>query len=682
MIQEHLNVITGKSIYIDDINPNGTVFLHVVRSPIARGIIKRISKPRYSILTLTWDEIKTYMPVRPFPKLPDQIAKMPILANGKVNFVGQPVIAIITESKYNTEDISEEVSIEYEELKPVIDLEEAMNSEPIHGELKSNLAVNQVIEGGNLSLREKAEVIVRRKIKQDRVISNPMETKGCIAWWEGGLLNLYVSTQAPFWVKNDLREILGIPPENINVSSPPNVGGGFGNKTSIIPEYVLAAIASLKLGKPVKWIETRSEMIVNTLSPGRGQMSDLELYANKSGEILGISGKIVSNIGAYTVGINFNNPIFISTLLNGPYKMKFISIKAMGVLTNTTPMGAYRGAGRPEAALLHETLVEDLSRELGIDPVEIRRRNLIGDEGHITPLGTKLDPAGYKEVFENATRYYKRAKEIHKGKGISIVVFSELVRVSPGEAVKVKIKDGKINFYLGLGPHGQAYTTTFKRIASEMLGVSEDKVEVITGSTEYVKEGIGSFGSRAGSVGSSAIIFAIKELLAKINKSKINDLNAYDGFEIETFYRANDVFAPGAHVSVVDVDNETGLVKIMEYYATDDVGRILNREEIEGQIVGGVLQGASQVIIESMKYDERGNPLCASISDCGVPTASEAPTRVISELVERPSELLSGSRGVGEAGTTGALAAVFIAIENATKKKFGRIPIEPWNIIS
>jgi len=683
MIREHLPIIIGKSTYIDDINPKNLAYLYVVRSPIARGIIKNISKPQNSLLSLTWDDVKSYMPVRVFPGLKAQVAKMPVLANGRVNFVGQPVLAFVVDDRYKTEDVAEEVSIDYEELEPVVDPEEALNRDPIHPSLESNVSVDELLQGGELSLKDKADVVVSRKIKQQRVVSNPMETKGIVCWWDGDVLNVYVGTQAPFGVKNDLREVLGIPPENIKVYSSPNVGGGFGNKSSGYPEYVLAALASKKLNRPVKWVETRSEFLVNAQSLGRGEVPDMKLYATKDGEILGIEGRIIANIGAYDYGINFNTSLFVSRLSTGPYKMRFASIRAISVFTNTPPMGFYRGAGRPEAALIHETLVEDLADELGMDPVEIRRKNLVYDSGYITPLGNKIDPAGYHEVLNEAEKYYRKAKEVYKDKGVSIVTFTEIVRTSPGESARTRIKDGKVYFYLGLGPHGQAYASTFSKLASEVLGISEDKIEVVTGNTDTVKEGIGSFGSRAGTIGGSAVITAAKELLNKIGKDRLNeeDLKKFEGIEAEVFYRAEDIFAPGAHIAVVDVD-DSGKIKVLEYYAVDDVGRVLNLEEVEGQIVGGVLQGLSQVTLEAMRYDERGNPLCASIADCGVPTALEAPLRVETKYIEFPSQLPSKSRGVGEAGTTGALPAAFIAVEKKTKKKFNQTPIDPWLIIS
>ncbi|ACP39132.1 xanthine dehydrogenase family protein molybdopterin-binding subunit [Saccharolobus islandicus] len=683
MIKEDLPKISGKGMYIDDLNPMNTVYLGIVRSPIARGIIKSISKPEKALLTLTWEDAKIYMPVRADPETLKQsnIVKMPILADGKVNFVGQPVLAYVVEDRYEIEDITDEVSIEYEELKPIINIEKAMNSnDEIHSGAKRNISVDKLLEGGELSAKKRAEIIVSRKINQTRIISNPMEPKGIIAFWDGEHLNIYGSFQSSFRVKNDLREALNLPPEKIRVYSPQNVGGGFGNKVPAHPEYVIASIASMKLGRPVKWIETRYEHLKNP-TVGRGVLSDIKMYATKQGEILGIEGYIAVDLGAYNYTLNPTTPAFIAQLLTGPYKMKFASIRAYGIFTNLPPTGPYRGAGRPEAALIHETLVEDLANELGMDPVEIRRKNLIGDNGYVTPLGVKIDPAGYNQVLNEAEKYYRKAREVYKGKGVSITVFTDIVRLSPGEGARVRIENGKIKIFVGTGPHGQAHGDTFSKLASEVLGVPQDLIEVITNTTDGVKEGIGSFGSRSATAGGSAVIEACKQLLSKINMPIEKALKEINGVEAEVFYKSDDIFSPGSHVAVVDVDKDTGFVKVLEYYAVDDVGRTLIKEEVEGQIIGGVLQGISQILWEHAPYDENGNPLFSSIADCGVPTAVEANYKIYVNEVEYPSVTSAKSRGIGEAGTTGALPAVFLALEKITHKKFNKTPIYPWDII-
>jgi len=683
-LRDHLPKIKGEGVYIDDFTPKNTLYLFVVRSPIARGVIKSISKPEKTLLTLTWEDVKAYLPVRADPETmkSGKIVRMPLLADSRVNFVGQPVLAFVVEDRYDGEDIAEQVSIDYEELPPLLDVETAMNSEDqIHPDVEKNISVDKVIEGGQLSAKKEAEIVVSRKIYQNRIVSNPMEPKGVLVHWDGENLNVYGSFQSVFRIRSDLRETLNLQPEKIRVYST-LVGGGFGNKVPLHAEYVLAAIASMKLNRPIKWIETRSEHLKNP-TIGRGVLSEVKMYATKSGQILGVEGYVAVDLGAYNYTINPTTPEFIARLVTGPYKTKFASIRAIGVFTNLPPTGPYRGAGRPEAALIHETLVEDLSQEIGMDPVEIRKRNIIGDmEEYVTPLGVRIDPAGYMTVLSTAEIYYKMSKEKYKDKGVSIVVFTDIDRLSPGEGARVRIENGRVKVFVGSGPHGQAHEDTFAKLASETLGIKEDLIDVVMNTTETVKEGIGSFGSRSGTVGGSAVIEACRQLLQKANMPIDRALKELNGLEVEVFYKADDIFTPGAHVAVVDVDKETGFVKVLKYYSVEDVGRELIKEEVEGQIIGGILQGVSQVLWEQTPYDQYGNPLFYSIADCGVPTAKEADYQVELNTLTFPSSLPSRSRGVGEAGTTGALPAVFIALEKATRKKLFKTPVLPWEIVS
>jgi CO/xanthine dehydrogenase Mo-binding subunit len=681
MIREHLNIITGKSVYIDDIKLNKEAYLYIIRSPYARGLIRDMSKPSNSLLFLTWEDIKLYIPVRAEPNLlkNSNIVKMPVLADGKVNFVGQPVAAVVVEDRYETEDVGEEVGVDYEKLRPVVNIDDALKGEIIiHPHLKSNISVNQLLEGGDLSLKAKADIVVERELTQERIVANPMEPKGCIAYWNGNELIMYVSTQSAFRIRDDLSEILNLPPEKVKVYSPPNVGGGFGNKVPAYPEYVIAAIASMKLSRPIKWIESRREHLYNPIQ-GRGVYSKVKMYANKYGEILGIEGTIIVNFGAYNFTINPTNPGFIARLINGPYKMKFSSIRAIGVFTNITPQGPYRGAGRPEAALIHETLIEDLANELKMDPIEIRKKNVIRGE-YVTPLGMKIDEGGYLETLELAEKCYREAKSKYKDKGVALVLFAELNRLSPGEAAKIRVENGKIIIYVGSGPHGQAHSSTFSKLASQILNVPEELIEVKYNSTENVREGIGSFGSRTTTVAGSAVIEACKSLQKELDKKRITLKEALTkglSIEVEVFYKAEDIFAAGSHVAVVDFDKETLTPKVIEYYAIDDVGKVILKEEIEGQIIGGVLQGISQVLYEITAFDEEGNPLYSSIADTGVPTPYEFTYRVRNEVIEYPSKLPTNTRGVGESGTIGGLAAVFLALEKILGKKLDRTPVTP-----
>ncbi|MEM3348234.1 MAG: xanthine dehydrogenase family protein molybdopterin-binding subunit [Metallosphaera sp.] len=672
-IREHLDEVKGTGKYIDDLELPGTVFLGVVRSPFARAKVLDVSRSDRVLTFLDWRTVSTYMPVRPDPRSKN-VVKMPVLSDGKVNFVGQPVIAFVVKDRYEVEDVIDEVGVDYSQEKPVISILDSIKEEiKIHE--KGNIAIDLNLSGGDLDQLVNSDVTVERELTQDRVVQHPMEPKGVIANYDGNVLTVIGSFQSAFRVRSDLQEALGIPPERIVVYSPPNVGGGFGNKVSAYAEYVLASLASIKLGRPVKWIETRREHLTNP-TQGRGVYSKVRLHAKSDGTILGLEGTIAVDLGAYAFTLNTSTPSFISSLLNGPYRMRFAKIRALGVYTNKPPTGPYRGAGRPEAALITETLIEDLAERLNVSPVEIRKRNFIDGE-FVTPLGVRIDKAGYKELFERAEKVYYSMKERHKGKPISFIAFTEVVRSSPGEGAKVRVGKGEVYVAVGSGPHGQAHKTTFAVLASEVLGVNPEVIRIEVNNTLLIKEGIGSFGSRSAAAGGSAVIEAARLVLEKIRSKGLTveqAINSDETFEAEVFSKSPDLYTPGVHIAVLDVDKETGQAKVLEYYAIDDVGRPIIESEVEGQLIGGILQGASQVLFERAPYDDLGNPLFSSIADNGVPTAVEAVRRVFTEYVSTPSQTLSGARGVGEAGTTGALPAVFIALEKALGKKLNGTP--------
>ncbi|ABP95430.1 MULTISPECIES: xanthine dehydrogenase family protein molybdopterin-binding subunit [Metallosphaera] len=675
-IREHLDEITGHGKYIDDVDLPNTVYLGVVRSQVARGKVLDISRSDNVLLFLDWDSVSTYMPVRPDPRTKN-VVKMPIVSDGRVNFVGQPVVAFVVKDRYEVEDVTDEIGVDYAQETPILSVKDSMREEiKIHE--KGNIAIDLDLSGGDLEQLVNSEVTVERELLQDRIVQHPMEPKGVISYYNGETLTVIGSFQSAFRVRADLQEALGVSPEKIVVQSPPNVGGGFGNKVPAYPEYVLTALASMKLRRPVKWIETRREHLTNP-TQGRGVWSKVKLHAKRDGTILGLEGTIAVDLGAYAFTINTTTPAFIASLTNGPYKMRFAKLRALGVYTNKPPTGPYRGAGRPEAALITETLVEDLAETLGLSPLEVRKKNLLDGE-FTTPLGVKIDKAAYREMFTRAEQVYHTLKERHKGKAISFIAFTEVVRASPGEGAKVRVGRGEVFIAVGSGPHGQAHRTTFALLAGEVLGIDPNEIKVEVNNTSLIKEGIGSFGSRSAAAGGSAVIEASRAVLQKIRERGLTvrqAINSDEVFEAETFTKTSDLYTPGIHMAVLDLDKETGFARVLEYYAIDDVGRAIIPSEVEGQIVGGVLQGASQVLLEYAPYDENGNPVYGSIADNGFPTAVEAVRRVISESFSTPSNTLSQARGVGEAGTTGALPAVFIALEKALHRKLSGTPYLP-----
>ena len=688
-IREHLDIILGNSTYLDDLKLDNIAYLHVIRSPYARARILRIGEPGgKALLFLTAKSIgNLLMPAVAAPNA--RIVRMPVLPSDTVNFVGQPVAAVVTDSRYSLEDVAEEVQVEYEPLRPVVTIEEALRNEVvIHPEVGTNISLDVTLEGGDTGVFRSADVVVEREIEQARLVANPMEPKGCIAYYNGDVLLVYASTQSTFRVRADLAEVLGMPIDKIVVKAPRNVGGAFGNKTPAYPEYVLAAIASMKLRRPVKWVETRMEHL-NNATQGRGVRSRMRLYARRDGTVLGIEGEVIVNLGAYNFTINALSPTFIANLSTGPYRMAAARVRAIGVFTNLPPSGPYRGAGRPEAALIHETLMDDLADELGMDPVEIRRKNIIRDgETYRTPLGLVIDPANYQSVLEDAAKRYYEFRSKYPGMGVAIAVFALYVSTPGGEGVKAVIGGGKLRLIIGSRPQGHAHVSAFTKYASEVFGIPEELIEVLPGDTETLNYGVGTFGSRSATVIAAAITELAEKVTSRLSSMGMSLVDAVKSsnvvIEEEVDYKPSmAIFAPGAHVAVVDLDPETLRARVIDYYAVHNVGRALLEDEVEAQVHGGVLQGIAQVLWEGALYGEDGTPLYASLADYGLPSMEEVTYRVTTSELNTPSPLPGGVRGIGEAGTTGALASVFLALERAirartgTKVRLGKTPVTP-----
>ncbi len=653
---EDLKFIKGQGKYLDDLRLPGELSLHVVRSPYARANVISLSNPQRALLFLKWEDVKTYMPAVSSPGA--KIKRMPVLADGRANFYGQPVAAVVTEDRYEGEDVLEDVAADYEPLEPSLELETPKVS--IYDDVPGNVSNEVFLKGGEQSVFKEAEIQVQRRIEMARVVANPTEPKGVLVNYHDDMLDVYVSTQSPFRVRNDLTEVLGLPPERVRVFSS-DVGGAFGNKTPAYPEYVLAAVASMKLHRPVKWVETRREHLINP-TQGKGMIIDATLYAKRDGTFLGIKGRVIHDVGAYNFTINAVMASFPARLITGPYTIRAAEMRATSIFTNLPPTGPYRGAGRPEAALAHEALVEELAHELGMDPVEIRRKNLVKGE-YITPLGNRIDPAGSEEVLRRAESVYRERQERSV-----ILMFSAFNSTAPGESAKARIVGDEVEVIVGSRPQGQAHLTAFTKLAAETLGVEESKVKIKFADTQDLKEAIGTFGSRSASVAGAAVMEVVK---------KLKELKGGSG-EVETFYRADPIFAPGAYVVTVDLDKETCVPKI-QVFAVDDVGRALNPQDVEAQVKGGVLQGIAEALWEEAKYSSDGIPTFGTIVDSGFAKAYQSP-RVNTQIVEFPSTLPHGARGVGESGTIGGMAGTFLALEKVTGRKISRIPVDPREV--
>lgn len=686
--------VRGLGRYLADIKMPGELYLRVIRSPYPRAFIRSIRVAgRRPLLLITSKDLRASLPLRLDPELRGRarIVPMPVLAEGMVNFVGQPVAAVVAEDPYEAEDLAEGVEVEYEPLEAVSDPERAFEpgAPQIHEGVERNLCIDMRIAGGDLEVFRSPRKIVEAEIGMGRVVANPIEPRGCLAVYEGGRLAVYATTQNPFRVREDLSSVLGIPVERVRVVSP-HVGGGFGVKVPLHAEYVIAARASMELGRPVKWVETRREHLVSPYH-GRGVRARVRGFFSREGRLLGISGRVVVDLGAYNFSISQNIALNIVRWITGPYDVRAVDIDLKAVFTNKTPFNAYRGAGRPEAAMIHERVLDAAAEELGIDRAEIRRINLLEGAGRRTnPLGVHIDVANYRSTFEIASKGYEELRRSIRETcpegslcGVGIASYIEYNRVRPGEAARIRIRGGRVEIAVGTHSHGQGHATTYAQLAADELGVPIEAVRIVYGDTGDLSTGEGTSGSRSLVAGGGAVVKAcrdLKEILASKGLTIERALRELEGFEHEVFYQGDDVFSFGTHVAAVSVDPETGVARVIRYIAVDDAGRIVNPAIVEGQIAGGALQGAAQVLWEAAEYDDSAYPLFSTIADTGVPTAVEA-FSVESIVAENPSGHIHGARGVGEAGAIGAPPAVLSALEDALGSRISRIPARPEELL-
>ncbi|MEM0074740.1 MAG: xanthine dehydrogenase family protein molybdopterin-binding subunit [Nitrososphaerota archaeon] len=653
--------ILGKGKFVDDFYLPGMLYLKVVRSNYARARILRVKGE------ITGHELKAVLPSVGEGGGAEQSINFPVLATQSVNFVGQPVAAVLGKDRYEAEDAADSVEVEYEPLKPVVDPEQALISEPIHPGTSSN-EFGKVEMGKDFEIKD-ASIVIEKTLKNERIIPNPIEPRGVVTDYDGSTLTVWISTQSVHSIRGGMATALGIDKNSIRVIQT-DTGGAFGTKSALYPEYVIAAYASMKLRRPVKWIESRSEHLVAT-NQGRGARARMKVYADAKGKVLGIKSDILVDGGAYPVGIASFAPRFIGYQITGPYAIKNVYVKARGVFTNKVPLGPYRGAGRPEAAFFVERMMDAVAKETGIDPVEVRLENAASEQ-FVSPLGLKVDPL--KPFLQKA------ARELGYVKGSNNIGFSSFVLVSsaqPGESARIKVSEGIVNVWLGGSSHGQGHEGFVKKLVQESLHVPEGKIAYHKGDTKELDEGVGSWGSRSAIMGGMALLEAIKrikdQVKAKHGSYSVDELLKGD-YEAKVFYTPSDQSTSlGANLVEVERDTVKGIriKRIVAYY---DVGRALNPAMIESQVIGGSIQAVGQVLYEVARYNEDGQPLVGSIADAGLPTAVEAP-HVMVKLAEIPSALEHKAKGVGESPTIGVPPALVKAIENVINQEIHETPI-------
>ena len=715
--KEDPKFLTVGGTYVDDVPLDGAVHVTYVRSTMAHARVTAVdvgeARKAPGVVGVFTAADVDMPPAPPDMGFLNQAITRPALADGVVRFVGEPVVAIVTEERYQGPDAAELVFVDYEPLPVVMNLEEsAAQSVLLFPDAGTNVTF-ELAFGRDESLFDGCEVVVRQRIVNQRVAPCPLEVRAAAAEWKDGRLLQYSSTQTAHGTRDAIAARLGLAPEQVRVIAP-DVGGGFGAKMGSYPEEVMVAWLARKLGRPVRWVETRSESMLG-LGHGRGQVQDVEIGGSRDGKIEAYRITVLQDSGAYA-GMGGMLPFMTRTMASGVYSIPKVEFNSKSLVTNTTPTGAYRGAGRPEAAAALERAVDMFAAEIGMDPAEVRRRNVVPAEAFpfSTPTGTTYDSGNYARALElalEAAGYDGLRTEQQRRRqagavvqlGIGLSVYVEITSGIPGPefgAVEVR-PDGKVTVRTGTSPHGQGLHTAFAMLVSDKTGIPIEDIDVIHGDTDVVPRGQGTMGSRSLQTGGVAVnqaagqvVDKARELAAELLEANVDDVvldkvggrfhvtgtpavsrswtelaaaaGDRGGLAAEVDYvQPGPSFPFGAHVAVVEVDTDTGRVELVRMVALDDAGRILNPLLAEGQVHGGLAQGAAQALLEEMRYDDDGNPITSNLADYAFISATDLPSFETLHLETPTPNNELGAKGIGESGTIGATPAVQNAVVDA-----------------
>jgi len=656
--------VLGAGRYVDDIKMEGMLHLYVVRSPYARARVLSVSGG------ITGNEFRADMAAVGEDAGGEATVPFPALATEFVNYVGQPVAAVLGKDRYEAEDKAEEVDVRYEPLKPVMDPEQAVTAEPIHPAMSTNVASESTL-GKDFTIKTPVEI--EETLSMARVVPNPLETRGLVAAYDGSVLTVYASTQSVFSWKEGFERSLGLKGDQVRVIQM-DTGGAFGSKGGIYPEYLVAAYAAMKTKRPIKWTESRYEHLMAT-DQGRGSRAKMKLYADGQGRVKGLKADLLVDGGAYPMGGAMWSPWWIAFQLTGAYAIPKAHAVARSVLTNKVNMGPYRGAGRPEAAYYMERMMDMLADETRLDQAEVRLRNA-ATRPNRSPFGLRT-PASkpfLREAF-SALGYSKRRKR----EKVGLSCFVLIPAAEGGESAKVAVRGGRVKVWVGGNPQGQGHDVFAKRLVREELGVSEGLVDYEHADTGVLSEGVGSWGSRTAMLGGGAIVEACRKLRARAKKKLGRSYSATTllrgEYEAEVLFETKELLNSfGANLVTAKV-NEMGVASIVAVASYYDVGKVLNPSMVRSQIIGGSAQALGEVLYERAVYSEDGQLLTATLADSGVPHSTEMP-RFSVMTANHSSSLPHGAKGVGESPTIGVPPAAVRALELALGRRFASLPIE------
>jgi carbon-monoxide dehydrogenase large subunit len=743
--REDPRLITGAATYVDDIKLPGLTYAAILRSPYAHARITavNVSEARKApgvIAVYTGADIKDRVAPVPCawnpPNCDLKVPAHPLLAFEKVRYVGDGVAMVVADSRAAARDAIDLIDVDYDTLDGGVDPEKmAQAGAPqLHDSVPGNIAFTWVVAGGDAERAfQSAEVTVQQRIVQQRLLPTAIEPRAAVASYNkgSGHLTLWATSQNPHIHRFLCSVMLKLPEHRIRVIAP-EVGGGFGSKIPAYPDEALVSLAAMDLGRPVKWTEDRSENYKVT-THGRDHVQHVELCGNRDGTITGLRTKVYAGMGAYASTAAPGIPTILHGLIYpGPYGVPNVHGTIHGVYTNTAPVEAYRGAGRPEASYLLERLIDIFARKIGMDPVEVRRKNLIPPDKFpfTTSTGLTYDSGNYEPALDRALqmldykafrRQQEEARKQGRFVGVGVVSYIEICGLGPSQvaaavgfggglydsAVVRVYPTGGVRVYIGASPHGQGEETTFAQIVADEFGCPVENVEIVHGDTETTPQGWGTYGSRTTSVCGPAVKLAAqrvkekaKRIAAHLMEANEQDVHWKDdvfqvrgspgqgksfaevalmanvawnmpagvepGLEASAFFDpTNFVFPFGTHVCTVEVDPETGEVKILRYIAVDDCGPRINPMIVEGQIHGGIVQGLGEGLQEICVYDEAGQLITGTMMDYAVPKASQMP-HIETDHTVTPSPVNPlGVKGCGEAGTISSAACLVNAVCDA-----------------
>ncbi|KYH02151.1 xanthine dehydrogenase family protein molybdopterin-binding subunit [Bradyrhizobium sp. DOA1] len=758
--KEDKRFITGKGRYVDDIKLQGMTHAYFIRSPHAHAKVKKIDSSAalnmpgvVAVLTgqqLVDDKVGNLIcgwAITSKDGSPMKMGAWPAMAPETVRFVGQAVAVVIADNKNLARDAAEAVVIDYEELPAVADMQAAIKpgAPQLHPEAPGNQVYDWVIgdEAATDAAFAKAANVVKLDVTNNRLAPNAMEPRAAIADYDAAEehFTLYTTSQNPHVARLVLSAFYNIAPEHKLRVIAPDVGGGFGSKIFIYPEEMVALWASKKVGRPVKWTSDRTEAFL-TDAHGRDHVTHAEMAFDANNKITGFKVKTYANFGAYMSLFSSSVPTYLyATLLSGQYNIPAIHAEVIGVYTNTTPVDAYRGAGRPEASYLIERLMETAARQLNVDPAVLRRTNFITQFPHQTPVIMAYDTGDFNASLDAAMKAIDyagfaarkaQAKSQGKLRGIGVSCYIEACGIAPSKAVgslgagvglwesaEVRVNPvGTIEILTGSHSHGQGHETTFCQLVADRLGVPISQVSIVHGDTDKVQFGMGTYGSRSAAVGLTAILKAMEKMESKAKKIAAHALEASEadiviengefkvtgtdkaiafpmvalaaytahnlpegmepGLKESAFYDpTNFTFPAGAYICELEVDPGTGKTSFVNFVAADDFGRLINPMIVEGQVHGGLVQGIGQALLEHAVYDANGQPITASFMDYAMPRADDVPSFSLSHTTTLCPGNPLGIKGCGEAGAIGASAAVINAITDAIGKNNLEMPATP-----